>query len=78
MLSMETEELREQIEDSENNIMELTHNSGQQRKSRSCAENWINEIKDVLQLKWQTSKTVTEKLTDMEDKKYPTYGCLIP
>lgn len=55
MLSMETEELREQIEDSENNIMELTHNSGQQRKSRSCAENWINEIKDVLQLKWQTS-----------------------
>lgn len=55
MLSVETEELREQIEDSDNNIMELTHNSGQQRKSRSCAENWINEIKDVLQLKWQTS-----------------------
>jgi len=39
MLSVETEELREQIEDSDNNIMELTHNSGQQRKSRSCAEN---------------------------------------
>lgn len=55
MLSVETEELREQIEDSDNNIMELTHNSGQQRKSISCAENWINEIKDVLQLKWQTS-----------------------
>lgn len=55
MLSVETEELREQTEDSDNNIMELTHNSGQQRKSRSCAENWINEIKDVLQLKWQTS-----------------------
>ena len=33
MLSMETEELREQIEVSDNNIMELTHNSGQQRKA---------------------------------------------
>ena len=45
---METEELRKQIEDPNNNVMELTHNSGQQRKNRSCAGNGITEIKDML------------------------------